>query len=65
VQLFAAPSDEPQVELLTANALPVPVEMLIMEIAAVVLFVNVTFLAALVLFTATLPKLRVVRFSDT
>ena len=65
VQFLLAPRDEPQVVLLTANGLPIPVVMLVMEIAAAVLFVTVTLLAALVLLTATLPKLRLVVLRDT
>ena len=65
VQDLLAARDEPQVVLLTAKGLPVPVVILVMEIAAVVLFVTVTFLAALVLLTAMLPKLRLAVFSDT
>jgi hypothetical protein len=64
VQFLPAAREEPQV-LFTAKGLPVPVAMLLMEIAAVVLFVRVKFLAALVLLTATLPKLRLVVLSDT
>lgn len=63
VQDLPAARDEPQVVLLTANGLPVPVEMLVMEIAAVVF--TVTLFAVAVLFTTTLPKLKLVGLSDT
>lgn len=63
-QDFPAPSDEPQVVLLTANGLPVAVVMLVMGIAAVVLFVTVAFLATLALLTATLPKLRLAGLTE-
>jgi hypothetical protein len=61
VQDLPAARDEPQVVLLTAKGLPVAVVMPVMEIVAV--FVTVTFLAALVLLTATFPKLRLVVFT--
>ena len=65
VQDLPAPSDVPQVVLLTANGLPVPTVMLVMEIAAAVLFVRVAFLGALVLLTAPLPKLRLAGLAET
>jgi hypothetical protein len=65
VQDLPAARDGPHVVLETANGLPVFVGViLVMEIAAAVLFVTVTFLAALVLLTAILPKLSVVGVTD-
>jgi hypothetical protein len=60
VQLFPAARDEPHVVLLTANGLPVPVLIPVIETAPVVALVTVVFFAAEVLLTATLPNDRLV-----
>jgi hypothetical protein len=65
VQDFRAPSEEPQVVLLTAKGPPVPAVTPVMETAAVVLLVIVALFAVLVLLTATLPKERLVGETDT